>query len=154
MKRRITIWAIFFVALIAWTGLCYSQGQDSTYEDPHTKRMKIVNLPNGEEVCDLTGEWNALIENYGEWSEFGSYPNIIKMTLVGNSFRGFRLMDNGPGSPPNSMIIEIDSEKNGFKQVMLSEGTGPCPCSGKLSEDGNKIFLDLKNKARLTLIKK
>jgi hypothetical protein len=147
MKRRITIWAVCFVALIAWTGLAFAQA-------PKPAPMKTVKLANGDEVRDLTGEWDALIDNYGEWAEFGSYPNIIKMTLVGNSFRGIRLMDNGPGEPPNSMIVKIDSEKNGFKHVMLSEGTGLCSCSGKLSEDGNKIFLDLENKVKLTMTRK
>jgi hypothetical protein len=52
------------------------------------------------------------------------------------------------------MIVKIDSEKNGFKHVMLSEGTGPCSCSGKLSEDGNKIVLDLENKVKLTMTRK
>ena len=139
--------AVCIVALIAWTGLAFAQA-------PKPATMKTVKLANGDEVRDLTGEWDALIDNYGEWAEFGSYPNIIKMTLVGNSFRGIRLMDNGPGEPPNSMIVKIDSEKNGFKHVMLSEGTGPCSCSGKLSEDGNKIFLDLENKVKLTMTRK
>lgn len=147
MKRRITILAVCIVALIAWTGLAFAQA-------PKPGPMKTVKLASGDEVIDLTGEWDALIDNYGEWAEFGSYPNIIKMTLVGNSFRGIRLMDNGPGEPPNSMIVKIDSEKNGFKHVMLSEGTGPCSCSGKLSEDGNKIFLDLENKVKLTMTRK
>ena len=144
MKRYITVCMVCFVALIAWTMPANAQ----------TAAMKTVKIPNGEEVCDLTGEWDALIENYGEWAQFGSYQNIIKMTLVGNSFRGIRMMDNGPGRPPNSMIVEIDSEKNGFKQVMLFTGGGPRPCSGKLSEDGNKILLDLENKAKVSMTRK
>jgi hypothetical protein len=147
MKRRITILAVCFAVLFAWAGLVFAQTAKPA-------SMKTVKLPNGEEVCDLTGEWDALIENYGEWEKFGSYQNVIKMTLVGNSFRGIRLLDNGPGRPPNSMIVEIDSEKNGFKQVMLFTGAGPRPCSGKLSEDGNKIFLDFENKAKLTMTRK
>jgi hypothetical protein len=147
MKRRIAIWIVCFVVLFAWTGLVIAQTTKPAV-------MKTVKLPNGDEVCDLTGEWDALIENYGEWAQFGNYQNVIKMTLVNNSFRGIRLMDNGPGRPANSMIIEIDSEKNGFKQVILFTGAGPRPCSGKLSEDGDKIFLDLENKAKLTMTRK
>ena len=141
------LWAVCFAALIAWSGLAFAQAAT-----PGT--IKTVKLPNGEEVCDLTGEWDTMIENYGEWAKFGSYPNIIKMTLVGNSFRGIRLMDNGPGRPANSMIIEIDSEKNGFKQVMLFTGQGPRPCKGQISEDGNKILLDLDNKAKVSMTRK
>jgi hypothetical protein len=147
MKKKITVWTICFVAIFAVSGLAFAQTAKPA-------AMKTVKLPNGAEVCDLTGEWDALIDNYGEWAEFGSYPNIIKVILVGNSFRGIRLMDNGPGEPPNSMIIEIDLEKNGFKHVVLSEGTKPCPCNGKLSEDGNKILLDLENRVRLTMTRK
>lgn len=76
------------------------------------------------------------------------------MTLVGNSFRGIRLTDNGPGRPANSVIIEIVSEKNGFKQVMLFTGQGPRPCKGQISEDGNKILLDLDNKAKVSMTRK
>jgi hypothetical protein len=147
MKRRITIGTICFVVLFVWSGLIFAQ----TATPAATKTIK---LPNGDEVCDLTGEWDALIDNYGDWAEFGSYRNIIKMTLVGDSFRGIRLLDNGPGEPPNSIVVEINSEKNSFKQVFISEGAGPCQCNGKLSEDGNKIVLDLKNKVKLTMTRK
>ena len=107
MKRNTTIWAICFVAILAVSGLAFAQTAT-----PGT--MKTVKLPNGDVVCDLTGEWDALIDNYGEWAEFGSYSNIIKINLVGESFRGIRLLDNGPGEPPNSIVVEINSEKNGF----------------------------------------
>ena len=147
MKRKTTILAACFVALFAWAGFVFSLTAT-------LGAMKTVKLSNGDLVYDLTGEWDALIDNYGEWAEFGSYRNIIKMTLVGDSFRGIRLLDNGPGEPPDSIVVEIISEKNSFKQVFISEGAGPCQCNGKLSEDGNKVFLDLENKARLTLIRK
>jgi len=147
MDRKVTIWMVCFVALIAWTGLAHAQTATST-------ALKTVKLPNGDEVCDLTGEWDALIENYGEWAKFGNYTNVIKMTLVENSFRGIRLMDNGPGRPPNSLIVEIDSERNGLKRSMLFTGAGPRPCSGQLSEDGNKLVLELENKAKVTMTRK
>jgi hypothetical protein len=147
MKRKTTILAACFVALFAWAGFVFAQTAT-------LGAMKTVKLPNGDLVCDLTGEWDALIDNYGEWAEFGSYRNIIKMTLVGDSFRGIRLLDNGPGEPPNSIVVEISPEKNGFKQVFLSEGTSLCLCNGRLSEDAKKIVLDLKNKVKLTMTRK
>jgi len=147
MKRKICIWTVCLIALIAWTGLAIDQTAK-----PST--LKTVKLPNGEEVCDLTGNWDALIENYGEWAKFGNYTNVIKITLVENSFRGIRLMDNGPGRPPNSLIVEIDSERNGLKKSMLFTGAGPRPCSGQLSEDGNKLVFELENKAKLTMTRK
>ena len=55
-----------------WIGFC-PDGKPAT--------MKTVKLSNEDEVCDLTGEWDALIENYGEWAKFGSYPNAFKVTL-------------------------------------------------------------------------
>ena len=60
MKRRITRGAICFVALIAWTGFAYAQS------------AKIIRLPSAEEVFDLEGEWEALIEIYGQAAAYGA----------------------------------------------------------------------------------
>jgi hypothetical protein len=147
MKRRITILAVCFVALIAWTGLAFSQTATPAM-------MKTVKLANDDEVCDLTGEWAALIENYGEWAKFGSYPNAFKIVLEGSSFIGTRLQDNGPGRRVGSLVFVCGLDKSGFKNVFLITGGGPFPCKGQISEDGNKILLDLENKTKLTMTRK
>jgi hypothetical protein len=146
MKRRITIWAVCFVALIAWTGLAFSQTATPA-------AMKTVKLMSGEEVCDLTGEWDTQIENYGEWAKFGSYTTLVKITLEGSSFLGTRLKDAGPNKAGTLMLL-CGLGKDGFKNAILATGAGPLLCKGQLSEDGNKIFLDLENKGRITMLRK
>ena len=71
MKRRITIWAVCFVALIAWTGLAFSQ-------TAKPGAIKTVKLPNGQEVFDISGEWDVLIEHYGVFAQFGTHSNVLK----------------------------------------------------------------------------
>jgi hypothetical protein len=147
MKRRIAILAICVVAVIAWTGLALAQTATP-------RPMKTVKLANDDEVCDLTGEWNAQIENYGEWAKYGSYPNAFKIVLEGSSFIGTRLQDNGPGRRVGSLVFVCGLDKSGFKNVFLITGGGPFPCKGQIIEDGNKILLDLENKTKLTMTRK
>jgi len=61
-----------FVALIAWTGFAHAQS------------AKIIKLPSGEEVYDLSGEWDALIENYGQAAAHGTYLDVVKIILTGS----------------------------------------------------------------------
>ena len=93
MKRRITIWTICFVALIAWTGLAFAQTAKPA-------AMKTVKLANGQEVFDISGEWDVLMENYGEFALFGTYPNVAKITIKESdgSFHAVRMKDNPPTS--------------------------------------------------------
>ena len=51
---------IFSLVVFAWIGLVQAQ------------EAKMVKLPNGEEVVDINGEWDTLIENYGPYSEWGN----------------------------------------------------------------------------------
>jgi hypothetical protein len=147
MKIKIAIWTICFVAFIGWTGLGFAQTVKPA-------ELKTVKLANGDEACDLTGEWDALIENYGEWAKFGSYPNAFKIVLAGSSFIGTRLQDNGPGRRVGTLVFVCGLDKSGFKNVFLITGGGPFPCKGQISEDGNKILLDLDNKTKLTMTRK
>ena len=132
---------IFSLAIFAWIGLAQAQ------------EVKTVKLPNGEEVVDISGEWDAQIENYGPWSGYGKYTNIIKITLEGNSFVGIRMKSDlyhGPGS--ESMRGELD--KDGIKKLQLMTGKGAMDAKGQISEDGNKIIIDDGEKARSILIRK
>ena len=75
MKRKITICTICFVALIVWTGLAFAQTAKPA-------AMKTVKLPNGQEVFDISGEWDVLVENYGEFEQFGTYPQLAQITIT------------------------------------------------------------------------
>ena len=132
---------IFSLAIFAWIGLAQAQ------------EVKTVKLPNGEEVVDISGEWDAQIENYGPWSGYGKYTNIIKITLEGNSFVGIRMKSDAWHSPGSeSMRGELDN--NGIKKVQIMSGLGPLDAKGQISEDGNKIIIDDGEKARSILIRK
>ncbi len=73
MKRGITLWMLCLVAIILWTGLIYAQTTK-----PGT--VKTIKLPSGEEVYDLNGEWDVIVENYGAFEKYGSYRNVFKIT--------------------------------------------------------------------------
>ena len=149
MKRKITICTICFVALIAWTGSVYAQTAKPA-------AMKTVKLPNGQEVFDISGEWDVLIENYGEFEQFGTYPNVAQITIreSDGSFHAVRMKDNPqPGRRAGSFLMVGELDKNGITKldVVASE---KIPSTWKISENGNKINVDAPNKARLTFTRK
>jgi hypothetical protein len=132
---------IFSLAIFAWIGLAQAQ------------EAKTVKLPNGEEVVDIRGEWDDQIENYGPWSQYGKYTNIIKVTLEGNSFVGIRMKsDRWHSAGSESFRGEIN--KDGIMKLQLMTGLGPMDAKGQINEDGNKIILDDGRKVRSTLIRK
>jgi len=129
------------LAIFAWIGLAEAQ------------KAKTVKLPNGEEVVDISGEWDDHIENYGPWSGYGKYSNILKITQEGNLFVGIR-MKNDRWHKAGSEAIRGELDKDGIKKVQIMSGMGPLDAKGKISENGNKIIIDNGEKARLTLIRK
>ena len=149
MKKRITIWAVCFVALIVWTGLAFAQTAKPA-------GIKAVKLSNGQEVFYISGEWDVLIENHGEWARFGTYPQLVKITIreSDSSFHGVRLMDNPqPGRKAGSFLMEGELDKNGIIRLELPVGE-KIPNTWKISENGNKINVDVPNKAKVTLTRK
>jgi hypothetical protein len=150
MKRRITILAVCLVVLLAWTGLVFAQTAKPA-------AMKTVKLPSGEEVFDISGEWDAVVENLGTWARFGTYPQLFKITQEGSSFTGIRLKDNPPPSmgKAGSKCMQGEVDKNGIKKLEMIAGAGEIlPSLTKLSEDGNKIDIDASQLARLSLTRK
>jgi hypothetical protein len=146
-----------FIALIAWTGFAHAQS------------AKIIRLPSAEEVFDLEGEWDALIEIYGQATAYGAYPNVVKITITGNfcpitgqitspiTIIGIRLKDNPPQmpAPAGSEIIRGELESNEFKKLEMISGDGKAFLGkGQLSENGNIITIDAPNNGRMTLTRK
>jgi hypothetical protein len=137
-------YAVLFIcslAIFAWIGCAQAQ------------KAKTVKLPNGEEVVDIRGEWDDQVENYGPWSGYGKYSNILKITLEGSLFVGIR-MKSDTWHSPGSVAIRGELDKDGIKKVQIMSGWGPLDAKGQISEDGNKIIIDDGEKARLTLIRK
>ena len=133
---------IFSFAIFAWIGFAQAQ------------QVKTVKLPSGEEVVDISGEWDAQIENYGPWSSYGNYPQVIKITLKDNSFFGVRMISDPWHSSPGSEIFQGELDKDGIKKLQLLTGHGWMDAKGQISEDGNKIMIDDGEKTRSTLIRK
>jgi hypothetical protein len=117
------------------------------------QNVKTVKLPNGEEVVDISGEWDTQIENYGPWSGYGTYPNVIKITLEGNSFVGIR-MKADTYSSAGTELFRGELDNDGIKKIQIITGMGPYDAKGQISENGNKIIIDDGEKARSTLIRK
>jgi uncharacterized protein (TIGR02118 family) len=114
---------------------------------------KTITLPNGEVIWDLNGEWDVLVENYGEWSWAGSYPQLVKITQTVSSFEGIRMI-NDPWSTKGSGSIQGELDKSGFKSVQIMSAAGPLNSTGKISDDGNKMVIDDGEKARQTFTRK
>ena len=102
---------------------------------------------------DISGEWDAVGENYGPWSEYGTHHDIFKITQEGNSFVAIRTKGNAY-MPPGSAGTRGELDKNGFKKVLIISGAGPIDAQGKISEDGNKIVIDNGVMVRQTLTRK
>ena len=145
MRTKIVIGALTVAAILAWTGMAGAQTAASAPK---------VQLPSGQAVWDLRGEWNALIENYGPWKRFGTYPNVYGIEQDGCAFTAFRLK----ASPPpgvgvaESPSLQGELERNGFKHVEIVTGTGGLsPSTGHISEDGKKMVIDNGRSARVSL---
>lgn len=144
MRTKITIGLLCIVAVLAWTGVAAAQAARATPK---------VQLPSGETVWDLSGDWDAFIENLGSYALSGIYPNVFRITQTGSTFSATRMKDNPSpsigraGSP--SLRGELD--KNGFKEVWgIDAGGASWPGKGKISEDGKKIVIET-DLSRVTL---
>jgi hypothetical protein len=145
MRTKIAIGLMCVTAVLAWTGMAVAQTAP-----PAPK----VQLPSGETVWDLNGDWDALVENYGPYERFGTHTNTYRITQTGNTFDATRLKDNPPPSTgrAGSPSLKGELEKNGFKYIYLIDSGGNSLTSkGQISEDGKKILIDEGRVARVTL---
>jgi hypothetical protein len=144
MKTKAAIVLLTIAVILAWTGMAGAQTAPPTPK---------VQLPTGETVWDLSGEWDSFCENYGEWARFGLYPNVVRITQTGSTFSAIRIKDNP--SPAigraGGTSLRGELEKSGFKEVWgVDGGGGLWPGRGKISEDGKKIVIDTE-RYRVTL---
>jgi hypothetical protein len=149
MKKKIAIWAVCFGAIAFWIGLAFAQTDKPS-------ALKTVKLPSGQEVFDISGEWDVMIENFGEWAQFGTYPNVAQVTIreSDGSFHGVRLKDNPqPGRKAGSFLMVGELDRNGIIRLELPIGE-KIPNTWEISQNGNKIYVEVPNKARVTLTRK
>jgi len=136
MRTRSVIGLLTVAVFLAWTGVVGAQTA------PPAPR---VQLPSGETVWDLSGDWDAFVENYGGQARFGIYPQVFRITQTGNTFTAIRLKDNPSPSPgrAGSPCLRGEVGPNGFTAVsMISGGGDPRPSQGQISENGKKIVID------------
>ena len=74
---------------------------------PNTKT-----LSTGEMVYDISGEWDAILEEVGS----GNTEDIINITQEGNKFVGIILNENVHWSKGDE-LIKGELMKNGFKSI-------------------------------------
>jgi len=97
MRTKIAIGLLTVAAVLAWTGVVGAQTAT-----PASK----VQLPNGETVWDLSGDWEALIEHFGPMAPYGTYPNVYRITQTGSAVSAIRLK----GPPPTRYWTRRDAK--------------------------------------------
>jgi hypothetical protein len=153
MKIQIKKWGIFIAAAIVLIGFAYAQ-------TAKPGAVKTVKLETGEEVADLNGEWDVLIEIYGQafYTPRGTYRNVIKIIQEDRLIKAIRLQDDS-GAKNNrqkgSMFMQGELDKSGFKRVYYVDVSARLlPCTGQISEDGDTIKIDEGFLVRATLTRK
>ena len=112
MRTKIAIGLLCVAAVLTGTGMAGAQAVPATPK---------VQLPSGETVWDLSGDWDAFVENYGPYERYGIYPNVVRITQTGSDFSAMRMKDNpSPSSGrAGSPSLRGELETNGFKQVLI-----------------------------------
>ncbi len=145
MKAKVVIALLCTASVLAWSDIAGAQAAPTTPK---------VQLPSGETVWDLNGDWEAFMENYGLNKASGSYPNVYRIMQTGSAFQAIRLRDTPPTAPgkAGSLSLQGELEGNGFKRVAIVLTSGDVlPSKGHIAEDGKKIIVDDGFMARVTL---
>jgi hypothetical protein len=143
MVKKIFALLVCFIGLTIFISILHCQGS-----------MNTITMPSGEVVLDLNGEWDVLVEGYGEWSPIGSWKQIFKITQEGSSFVSVRMIDD-PYNKKGSQNLRGELDKSGFKKVqIITTLMGAIDVKGQISEDGNKMIIDDGVKVRVTYTRK
>lgn len=145
MKTKIAIGILCIAAILAFTSVACAQATPTTPK---------VQLPSGETVWDLSGDWDAFVENYGPRERYGIYPNVWRLTQTGSTVSGIRVKDNPPPSiaSAGSPSLRGELDQTGFSKVWtVDPGGTPWAGKGQISEDGTKLVIDNEKHARVTL---
>ncbi len=144
MVKRAFLVLICVISLIIFLSTLHGQSS-----------KKTITLPNGEVVCDLNGEWDALYENLGASSYYGNLKDMLKITQHGGSFTGVKMIGTPyVGKGEESIKGELDKKGITKARVVLVTGIQFLDCKGQISEDGNKIIIDGGDRIRVTLTRK
>jgi hypothetical protein len=142
MVKKMFFMLICFISLTIFISTLHGQGS-----------KKTITLPSGEVVCDLNGEWDAFVENYGVLTGSPNYSQIMKITQTGSSFVAIRMTADS-WNKKGSQSLEGELDKSGIKKVtVLFTFWAPEEGKGQISDDGNKIIIK-DDKHILTLTRK
>ena len=127
--------------------------------DMHTQILRSAQSKGGTvntpaPAVNLTGDWDAVIENYGLNKALGTYPNVYRITQTGSAFQAIRLRDTPPTAPAKagSLSLQGELEGTGFKRVVIVLGSGDVlPSTGQITENGKQIVIDDGFMQRVTL---
>ena len=136
MRTRIAIGLLTVAAVLVWTGMAGAQAAPATPK---------VQLPNGDTVWDLSGDWEALMEYSGPYAPLGTFTNVHRFTQTGSTFSAVRLKDNPPPSTgrAGNPVWRGELGKDGFKRVEDIDHHGTVsPFKGRISDDGKTIVID------------
>jgi hypothetical protein len=113
-----------------------------------------ITLPNGEVVYDLNGEWDAV---YHATTTFGtedtqSMKDIVRITQEGNQFVGIKVIGDS-WLRKNQEGVKGELKKNRFGKVYVFRETFATwvPGKGEISEDGNKIVIEIRPDVHATI---
>jgi hypothetical protein len=156
MRPKLFIGLLVVAGILTWTGMAGAQATPATPK---------VQLPSGDTVWDLSGDWEALIENYGPGAKDGTGPNVYRITQAGSAFKAIRTKDDlrltkeeaehghSPWGRAETVSLQGELEKTGFKHVQIVFGSGGriLPSTGHISEDGKRMVIDNGLYIRVTL---
>ena len=128
MKKFVSIWIL--LAILSFT---FATSINADQLKPGM--ANTVTLADGSVVYDLSGDWDAVIDN-GKW---GISKDIIRITQEGAKFVGVKLIGNeyvGKGKE----TLRGELEGDGFKLLEgFTAAEGWLPANGKILDGGRKI---------------
>jgi len=146
MLKKIGFRLLCLAVMVSFLFIAQAQTEEQGWE-------KTITLPSGEVVCDLNGEWDFLLIGRGEYKNFGQVSNVLRITQQGESFNGIRMIGN-QFMPKDSIALEGELDKNGFKKLIYTGTGGPVSVKGKISKDGKSFEIRLPNIFDIKVTKK
>lgn len=146
MSKTISMVVAATIIMASFVCLVHAQAEQKGWE-------KTVILPTGEVILDISGEWDAINENYGPWSEYGTSQDVFTITQKESSFEAIRVKGNAY-MPAGTAGARGELDEKGFKRVSIITAVGPVHAEGTISENGNKIIIDNGRMVKLTLTRK
>jgi Protein of unknown function (DUF1566) len=142
MARKISTLLAVFIVVVSFLYTAQAQAEEQKWK-------RTVTLPNGDVILDMSGEWDALIQYYGNWPG-GEYEQKINITQDGSSFEGLRSKDEGRNRK-GSVLVKGDITKGGLKDVLIGTLWGLQFTATQITEGGDKIEIDAADKVRVYL---